>query len=54
MAARAAGDVEYPPPGFQPDRLGDEPDSAFGIGVVAMRVQLEVVFPEPLLEPFSH
>ena len=54
VAAGAAGDVEHPPARLEPGRLDQERDRAGGLGVVAVRVELQVLLTEPLLEPFGH
>ena len=54
VAARPAGDVEHPPPRREAGPLQDERDRPLGLGRVAMRIELEVLLTEPLLEPFGH
>jgi hypothetical protein len=54
VPAGPTGHVQHPPARLQPNRAADQGDGSFRIGVVAVRVQLEVFFAEPLFEPFSH
>jgi hypothetical protein len=54
MASGTTGDIQNPPPRPEANRPADEPHGAGRIGIVTMRIQAEVVFTEPLFEPFSH
>jgi hypothetical protein len=54
MSARTAGYIQNPPPWPKADGPADEGHSTGSIGFVTMRIQPEVVFTEPLFEPFCH
>ena len=54
MSPRATGYIQNPPPWAKADRAADEGHSTGSIGFVTMRIQPEVVFTEPLFEPFGH
>lgn len=54
MSARTTGYIQNPPPWAKADGPADEGHSTGSIGFVTMRIQLEVVFTEPLFEPFGH
>jgi hypothetical protein len=52
MAPRAASHVEHSPSGPISGLAEDERDRALGLGLIPVRVELEILFTEPLLEPF--
>src|SRR6185312_3098701 len=54
MSARTAGHIQNPPPWTKSDGPADEGHSTGSIGFVTMGIQSEVVFTEPLFEPFGH
>jgi hypothetical protein len=54
MAARAAAHVERAPAEHPREGPADKRHDPLRIGVVTVRIQLEVFFAEPLLEPLGH
>ena len=54
MAAGTTGYIQNPPSRAKSDGPADESHGTVSIGFVTMRIQLEIVFTEPLFEPFGH
>jgi hypothetical protein len=54
VAASPAGHVQHAPAVLEAHPLRDERHRPPGLGGIAMRIELQVLFTEPLLEPFGH
>jgi hypothetical protein len=52
MTAGPGGHVEHAPARLPGNRPADERDRVLRVGVIAVRVELEVFLAEPFLEPF--